>query len=230
MTEVCASCVFRSKGICSVLIGTPPDEKVFANRVQGTIPARRYLQKQGDNKGTAMIIRKGWATSIRVMPDGRVTSSDVIVPGDFVGEDFLSKTGQVRTIRAMTDIEYCGFDPDFLRELIFSRPDIMQMLIETGVAVARTLRDRVHDLSGRDAEGRIVSLMLGLYDRLQERGLLDGSEMPFPLRQQDIADALGLSPVHVNRTLQHLRKLDVISLEGRVLRVSDVDHMRELVS
>jgi len=230
MTEICTGCPLRSKGICSVLIGTPPDKKVFANRVQGTVPARHYLQKQGDTKGLVKIIRSGWASTIRVMPDGRVTTSEVLVPGDFIGEAFMPKAGITRSIRATTKVEYCGFDPEFLRSLIASRPDIMQAVLEIGVNVANMLRDRVHDLSGRDAEGRIVSLMLGLYDRLQERGLLDGEEMPFPLRQQDIADALGLSSVHVNRTLQNLRKLDVISLEGRVLRVSDVEHMRELVS
>lgn len=230
MTDICQACVFRSKGICSVLIGTPPDEKVFANRVQGTVPSRRYLQKQGETKGLVKVIRSGWASTVRIMPDGRMTTSEVLVPGDLIGEAFMSKVGVMRSIRAMTDVEYCGFEPEFLRTLIASRPDIMEVLIEIGVKVANMLRDRVHDLSGRDAEGRIVSLMVGLYDRLEERGLLDGKEMPFPLRQQDIADAMGLSPVHVNRTLQHLRKLNLISLEGRVLRVSDVEHMRELVS
>ncbi|MFZ3033242.1 MAG: Crp/Fnr family transcriptional regulator [Parvibaculum sp.] len=230
MTDICEKCALRTKGICAVLIGTPPDAKVFENRVQGAVPARRYLQKQGDKHGLAKVIRSGWASSIHVMSDGRVTASDVLVPGDFIGEDFLSKAAEVRSIRAMTDVEFCGFDVDFLKELIFSRPDIMEVLIETGVEVARMLRERVRDMGGRDAEGRIVSLMVGLYDRLRERGLLTGEQMPFPLRQQDIADALGLSPVHVNRTLQQLRRLDVISLEGRMLRVANVDRMREMIA
>ena len=230
MTEVCKNCLFRTNGICAVLIGTPPDEKVFENRVQGTIPARRYLQKKGDTSGLVRIIRSGWASSVHVMPDGRTTTSDVLVPGDFIGEDFLSRSGVVRSIRAMTDVEFCGFEIGFLKELIFTRRDIMEVLIETSVEVARMLRERVYDMGGRDAEGRIVSLMVGLYDRLHERGLLRGEKMPFPLRQQDIADALGLSPVHVNRTLQQLRKLDVISLEGRMLSVANVDRMREMIA
>ena len=176
------------------------------------------------------VIRSGWATSIRVTSDGKMTTSEVIVPGDFIGEAFLSKDGVFRSIRAMTDVEYCGFDANFIRNLIFSRRDLMEAIIDVGINVAQMLRERVHDLGGRDAEGRIVSLMVGLYDRLKERGLLNGEEMPFPLRQQDIADALGLSPVHVNRTLQQLRKLDVISLEGRVLRVANVDRMRDMVA
>jgi len=229
MTKVCEECALRSVGVCAALIGTPPDKTVYANRKQVAVAPRRYLQRGGDTKGSVKIIRKGWAVSVESSDDGKIMTSEVLVAGDLVGGAFLSSGGATRTVRAMTEVEYCSFDSEFLIGLVQSRRDLLELSIRISSDIIRSLRERILDLGTRSAEQRVASLVVSIHDKMEERGLLRGSKMPFPFRQQDIADALGMTPVHTNRVLKGMREAGVLTIDRKEIFVSDVEKIRPML-
>lgn len=230
MTKICEECVLRNTGFCAALIGTPPDKTVFENRKQGIVPARRFVQKDGDTKGTVKIIRRGWAASVERSDHGKMMTSEVLVAGDLIGGGFMSPDGRTRTVRAMTEVEFCSFDSEFLVGLVQSRRDLFELSIKISSDIVRALRERILDLGTRTAEQRVASLVVNIHDKMEERGLLKGPKMPFPLRQQDLADALGLTTVHTNRVLKGMREAGVLTIDSKEIYISDVEKIRPMLA
>ena len=81
-----------------------------------------------------------------------------------------------------------------------------------------------------DAVGRIAFLMLNLYHRQAARAEIDPLTCPFPLRRQHLADALGLTGAHINRTLNRLREDGVARLENQLLTIRDLPRLTELAA
>jgi hypothetical protein len=89
------------------------------------------------------------------------------------------------------------------------------------------LRERLIDVGRRDAYSRIAFLIYELLLRLRAVSLIDKPEFEFAATQTDIADALGLTPVHVNRMLQRLREAGLIGIEGKIWTVRDAEGLRK---
>jgi len=85
------------------------------------------------------------------------------------------------------------------------------------------------NIAHRDAREKIAFMILELYQRLKFRGLNNGYIVPFPLSQEDIADTLGLTTIHVNRTLHKLRQENLISLHKHELTILDYEKLYALV-
>lgn len=229
MIKKCESCELRKFGICAVLIGTPPNPESVEHVKHGVIRARQFLQRDGDKAGSIKVIRQGWATSVETTSDGKFLTSEIHVAGDSFGAAFMIEQGVKRNVRAMTDVEYCSFDVSFVKPLLLSRQDVLDIFIEQTADIIRSLRARLLDIGTRTAEQRVISFIVSVHDKLEERGLLKGPKMPFPLRQQDIADALGLTQVHTNRVLKNLREKGAFTIEKKEVYVSDVEKIRAML-
>jgi CRP-like cAMP-binding protein len=158
----------------------------------------------------------GWACECRELPDGRRQIFSFVLPGDVVADPPFS-TG--RTIRALTLVE-CG-DAGELIARAGGADDIHAALMRA-VALADARRyAHLARLTARSALTRLASLMIELHDRLEALGLVRNGEFPLPLRHEELADALGLSPLHVTRCLRSLREQCLMALQFR--RVSGFD-------
>jgi CRP-like cAMP-binding protein len=91
-----------------------------------------------------------------------------------------------------------------------------------------TLREALVNIGRRDAEQRVSHLICELHLRLQAVGLANGGDFDLPLIQAELADAVGISAVHANRTLQSLRQQNLIRLAGRSMTILDVPRLRSL--
>ena len=85
-----------------------------------------------------------------------------------------------------------------------------------------SLNQRLVDIGRKSALGRVAQLILELENRLRKRGLSVDGRFEFPVRQEHLADALGLTTVYVNRTLDRLRKLELIEFKRNWMRISDI--------
>ena len=86
------------------------------------------------------------------------------------------------------------------------------------------------DLGRRTADERIARLILRLSSRLAKRGMLQGQAMDFPLRQHQIADATGLTPVHVSRVLSNFRRKGLIDINGRSLTILNATELSRVAA
>jgi CRP-like cAMP-binding protein len=122
-------------------------------------------------------------------------------------------------VEAITEVQYRSFKRDDLKALLTREPDLIEK-------IARVWNDRklqaqqlAVDLGRRTADERIARLILNLRDRLAGRGMVQDQTMDFPLRQHHVADATGLTAVHVSKVLSEFRRRGLIDISDRSLTI-----------
>jgi len=132
------------------------------------------------------------------------------------------------TIAALTRIKVAIITPAQMDELTSNHPRITQALLWHELVSAAIQREWLLNIGQRSAHERIGHLLLEMYFRLHTVGLTANGRCDFPLTQTDLAEATGLTPVHVNRMLQELRSEGLIELERKQLHVLDVERMMDV--
>lgn len=169
-------------------------------------------------------IYSGWAARYLRGRDGRRQILEFLLPGDTIGSSalLLGDTKARASVVALTDMRLCAFTPAALHELAFADAD---QSLATRLHLARrveAMERRMFDLGRRRAIGRIAQLFIELTLRLRTAGH-DGAVFTCPIRQDHIADALGLTPEHVSRTLAELKRLGIAEFAGSRLTILDAD-------
>lgn len=230
MSFLCETCPLRQTGVCAKLIGAEEiNPEIASKRESRSLPAKRYLQTSGNPGNELRIIREGWAATIADCGSAGVHVSQILLPGDPVAAALASSAVPPRTVRSLTALEYCGFDGGFIRTLIRENEWAQQLLLDITYQRTLDLQARLADLGVRDAEGRIVSLLLDIYRRLETRGLASGGTCDFRLSQQIIAEATGLTQVHVSRVLKTLRERKLLWTNKQTLHIPDVERAQHLL-
>ena len=188
-----------------------------------TLPAKRYMQTHANRGDEMRIIRQGWAASVVTFPGDGVHISQVLLPGDVVAAVILPPETEPRTVRSLTDVEYCSFDGDFVNGLLERHDWARQLNMKYTHLRVLELQERLANLGMRDAEGRIVSLLLEIYQRLERRGLASDGYCEFPISQQNIGQATGLTQVHVSRVMKSLRENELLWIDKKGLQIPDVE-------
>ena len=188
-----------------------------------TIEASRDFKYEGATSDHCCVILDGWSCCYQSLTDGRRQILSIHVPGDLPDLQSLhlpmADFGMATVTRSIV-----AFVPQAdLRKLSNQHPAIAQAFWREITVTAATHRAWIVSLGRRDARQKLAHLFCELYLRLKTVGLTDGRSMPMPLRQTDFADALGLTAVHVNRTLKSLREQGVIDLYARRLTIRDWD-------
>jgi CRP-like cAMP-binding protein len=187
------------------------------------------LVRIGDPSPRILLIRGGLAVRSCDLQNGRRAIFDLFIPGDVCGLDHVYTQRPCDEITAAGRVAYHALAPPNFRPLL-SHPQAA-LLITALVSEARHRIERIAAIIGRfDARARICALLLDIADRLRRRGLVSGPSFPFPLTQEQIADHLGLTLVHVNRTLRRLRQEGLVLIERQVVTLLDPDYVRILVS
>jgi CRP-like cAMP-binding protein len=165
-------------------------------------------------------LAEGWACRAQTLPNGARQITDVFLPGDFCGWAPSSSHDMGRNIRA------CGrARVALLRKIVVAGrelPAIERAREWARDVEARILRARLVSLGRRDARQRVAYFMSEVHDRLQQVGLTDGGVFTWPLTQEQLADVLGLTSVHVNRVLQGLRREGLVVLRKPRLFIPDL--------
>lgn len=122
----------------------------------------------------------------------------------------------------------CAFSLPDMVELVYSSPEQKTQLESYLRDNVTTSYGRLTDIGRRSALGRLAHLLLELEHRLKSKGLSKDGQFNFPVRQEHLADAVGLTTVYVNRTLDRLRRLGVIEYDRDVMRILDADKLRAI--
>lgn len=183
---------------------------------------RRDLIREGDEPKTVRLILSGWACRYKSLPDGRRQVVGFFVPGDFCDLNVYILKEMDHSIGAITRVNYAQIAPDEMDRLMVGRPRIAQALLWHELVSAAVQREWLLNIGQRSAYERISHLLVELFLRLRTVGLADDKGCELPLTQTDIADATGLTSVHVNRTLQDLRRDGLIVLAQRRLTIPDL--------
>ena len=186
----------------------------------------RSVVPDGDVQQPVYLVAEGWGYSYYDFPDGRRHVVDVHIPGEIVGVAAACGSRPAPRLGTLTQMTAARLDG---AELCQRQGTSAEMAIGIGRLLAVEQSDLVEQmasLSRHTAYERVAALLLRLYRRVEQRAPRGGTVFPCPVSQQVIGDMLGLSVVHVNRSLRrlaedgilHKRASDVEILDARALR------------
>lgn len=193
-----------------------------------TIPARRLILHPKEWSEFVPIVCSGWAMSSIALPDGRRHVISFLLPGDIVSVGSLLAPLSGHTVEAITEVTYRKFKRQEIKELLFSRADLLERLFTLWNEAKARADQLALDLGRRRADERIARLILRLSEKVAKRSLVRTQTFDFPLRQRHIADATGLTPVHVSKILGELQRAGMIEISGRSLTILNASELHRV--
>lgn len=202
-------------------------ESSFHTPKQFSLKAKHYLYHQGDPHAQIYILLQGWVLLTQESEQGNRQIIRSVLPGDPIGiQPNLHGPYQYSAI-ALQDCIIC-IAPDFFT-LCSHHPELALKLAWIEACVCTLTEIYMTNIAQRNALEKVAFMMLELFQRLKVRGLNKGNTVPFPLTQEEIADSLGLTAVHVNRTLQKLEHQKLLRLQRHELTILDYEKLNSLV-
>ena len=221
----CGLCAALDINIClSPNTETPPAARPTPIRQSShSVPARRIICRGQDLHDIVPVICSGWAAAIVMLSDGSRQIVSFLLPGDMISTTMLFDSRPYCLVEAITDVNFRTFNRTDLKSLIYKKPDLLDTFFKAWVEEKSRADQLIVDLGRRTADERIARLILNLVDRLTKRDMVRGNptEFDFPLRQHHIADATGLTPVHVSKVLTEFRRNGLISISERSITILD---------
>ena len=228
--SVCKNCPTATSGLCKALIAASPSDTSTPPRKEGRLSANLYLQRRDERVADFKILKTGWAAMVQNIASGDRLIADFMVPGDVIGLGRWMKGSPFYSVQAISDVTFCSFAAQPVFDTTLVEPGLLRLLLERASDFTEQKQRRLFDIARRDAEARILSLLFGLYERFEARGLAQGGVMPFPLRQRHLADATGLTQVHVSRVMKTLRERKLLWIDKKGLHIPDLERVRTLLS
>jgi CRP-like cAMP-binding protein len=230
----CAICIAYELNLCQAAAAASwsPDRPMPVDIDQHAreVDARKIICREQDLYDTIPIICGGWAASVILLPNGTRQILSFLLPGDMVSTALLFEPIRNGTVEAITAVRYRMFKRTGLKTLLFSRPDLLERVLKSWVEEKARSDQLIVDLGRRSAEERIARMVLNLVERLARRGMVEKASDPieFPLRQHHIADATGLTPVHVSKVLSDFRRRNLMTISERTLTIPDPEGFRHI--
>lgn len=179
------------------------------------------LIEEGTELSSLLVLCSGMACAVRILSDGIQQIVAVFVEGDTLNAGEIAFRQSRNSIYALSTATYLSIPHGQLNELMVTRPAIARALWLETAAQAAIQQEWMVWLGRREAQPRLAHFLCELSHRLQLHGSDPRSAFEFPLSQSDLADILGMSKVHVNRTLQALRSQGLIELTRNRLAILD---------
>ncbi len=181
---------------------------------------RRDIARVGEQPSFLCVLLEGWAARYSLRTDGSRRITGILLPGDFCGIHAVSGAIMDHSISAITVCEIGMIDVSELHKAFQLTPRLGQALWRSKLIEEATLRTWL--VNSKNAIWSLAHLLCELHARLVQAGLAKGNVCDIPLTQEDMADILGLTAVHVNRMLRELREEGLLEFSHMRLEIPDV--------
>ncbi|MCK0195891.1 Crp/Fnr family transcriptional regulator [Ancylobacter sp. 6x-1] len=177
-----------------------------------SVPPGTELIQQGQEDADLYTLFSGWAFRFKTLPDGRRQILHFLLPGDFIGLQGAMFDASLHGVETLTDAEFCVFPRRRVWSLFEQVPQLAFEVSWLGAHEESMVDENLVSVGLRNAGERVAALILMLHRRCRTLDLVaPDNSIPFPLNQGHIADALGLSLVHTNKTIARLRRLGLFA-------------------
>lgn len=192
------------------------------------VPAKRDIVVEGSDPKESCLMLSGVSARYHLLGDGRRQISAIHIAGDFVDLHSLLLGRMDHSVIAMTDCTVAMVPHELLREITEKHPHFSRLLWLSTLIDAATYRQWLVASGRLSSAGQLSRFLCEMFVRLEVVHLTDGFSFKLPISQVDLSDAMGLSVVHVNRTLQDLRKQGLITWQGEQVRILDWEALQRL--
>lgn len=181
--------------------------------------SKQDMIREGDRPGPVFVILEGWACRYKILPSGTRQIMAFLLPGDCCDLHVGMLTQMDHNLQALTACSVALISADKMENLLVKHPGVARAMYKSQLIDEGILRAWIVSMGRRSSEERVAHLMCELYLRSLSINSLD--EVAFPISQIVVADALGMTPVHVNRTLRALRLAGAMTLRRGKLTIKD---------
>lgn len=185
------------------------------------IPGGRDIVREGDRPTESCLMLSGLACRYKVVGGGRRQIMSIHFPGDLPDLQSLELDVMDHGILALSEVRVAFIPHDAIRSLIDREPGIRSALLKQSLIDASMFREWIVNVGRRTAIERVAHVFCECFVRLRVRGLAGSHSFQLLLTQAELADATGLSNVHVNRTLQELRRAGLVRSSGKRHEILD---------
>ncbi len=187
-----------------------------------------YLVREGDASEYCLILIEGLALRNKLVARGERQILGLCVPGDIIGLEMLVFDAADHTVQAVTPCSVAAVHRDQIRREARGNADVAAELMARALVETSIAREWQANIGRRTSVMRSAHLICELRYRLMEGEPTDGEEFTLPLSQVDMADALGLTAVHVNRVLRDLEEGGVIVRSKRAFVIPNWQKLRRV--
>lgn len=190
-------------------------------------PSGKDIVESGEPADTTMIMLDGWAYRYKTLKDGKRQIVSFLLPGDFINLYAALFEESETSVHTLTKCEFATVNPDDILEVFKTEPRLAALLCWSAGEHDAILAEQIVRIGRRSAYERIAHLIMELLIRLEHVDQSDDDTFEFPLTQEIIGDTLGLSTVHVNRTMKRLREAGMIEQSNGFLIVKRVNDLAD---
>jgi CRP-like cAMP-binding protein len=217
----CLQCPLRR---CSALRAFTADELSFVQEMKAdelrVDPGISFL-REGTSSENLYTVLAGWAFRYKMLDDGRRQILNYALPSDLVGLQGSLMREMEHSVEALTPVTLCVFPRAKLWELYSKFPSLAFDITWLASREEQLIDEALLSVGRRSALERTAYVLLHLFVRAQEVSLGNGNSIQFPFTQQHLADTLGMSLVHTNKTLKRLAASNAIRWKDRVFEITD---------
>ncbi|MGY8660742.1 Crp/Fnr family transcriptional regulator [Bradyrhizobium sp. UFLA05-109] len=185
------------------------------------------LISEGDSVDSVRIVLSGWLCRYKTLEDGRRQIVNFIFPGETCDAHAFLLAVMDHSIATLTPVVYTEIKRARFESLVASDRSLAEAFWCETLVNSAIQREWAINLGRRVALERVAHLFCEIFERLRPVGMVDGNSCIMPVTQMDLADATGLSVVHLNRTVQELRAAGLIVLRERTLTINDLDALKD---
>lgn len=205
---------------------SPLDEEDIAGLLALTgrprpVKTRHDLIREGDRPGPVFVMMEGWACRYKVLPSGTRQVLAFLMPGDACDLHIGLLAEMDHSIQTITPARVVTIDRVDMDELMARRPAVARAMYIAQLVDEGTMRAWITSMGRRTSIERVAHLMCELYLRARDIQIAGEESLSLPLSQVLLADALGMTSVHINRVLKELRVAGAMTLHRGSLEVSD---------
>jgi CRP-like cAMP-binding protein len=209
------------------------DDEDVALLTQATAKTRKFgarqdLIREGDRPGPVFVMLEGWACRYKILPEGGRQIVAFMMPGDSCPIHVAVLAEMDHSMQTLTEARVAIVERSVLQGLLEERPEIARAMWSTQLVDEGTLREWIVSMGRRSSVARVAHLMCELYVRARHIGLVHGNEFELPVTQIVLADALGMTPVHINRVLRKLRIAKIMELHEKSLSIREPSKLAEV--
>ncbi len=225
----CAECSIRR---LALFHGVPEEDLSWTQAYrssQYTVASRREIYRESKPSDYMFTLYHGWIACYKTLDNGKRQILRIALPGDMLGFQARLDAPMNHSAIAVTDAVLCAFPRDEMPELLRKNLSVAKRLTELNARDMNICQSRLLTIGQQSAMERIAFFCAELFYRVKSIYNTQGdNEIYFPLSQEDIGDATGLTKIHVNRTLKTLREQGLMQIHSRTLTIPDIDKLSEL--
>lgn len=186
----------------------------------------QYIVREGDRPRFCSILLKGYAFRHKVVADGGRQIVSIHMTNDIIDLQNMLIDHADHNIQSLTTVDLALIERERVIDLAFTNPAIGKALWRDTLIEGSILREWVANVGRRDSRARTAHLLCEIAVRQEAAGLGSRETFELPMTQEQLGDALGLTPVHVNRTLKLLQEEGLIRRSKRAVSVADWELLR----